>query len=74
MASIWSKVGRIVYGAGGEDVHKLYFEARHIDTLDFVTDACRNDVVIQGGALREECAALYYRPWDNVPREEQANL
>jgi tRNA(adenine34) deaminase len=74
MASIWSKVGRIVYGAGREDVHKLYFEARHIDTLDFVAKAYRGDVVIEGGVLRDECAALYYRPWDNVPREEQANL
>ena len=55
MASIWSKVGRIVYGAGREDVHKLYFEARHIDTLDFVAKAYRADVVIQGGVLRDEC-------------------
>jgi tRNA(adenine34) deaminase len=74
MASIWSKVGRIVYGAGREDVHRLYFEARHIDTLDFVAKAYRGDVVIEGGILREECAALYYGPWDRVPPEEQANL
>jgi tRNA(adenine34) deaminase len=74
MASIWSKVGCIIYGAGRDDVHQLYFEARHINTLDFVAEAYRDDVVIQGGVLREECAALYYRPWDKVPREEQANL
>ena len=74
MASIWSKVGRIVYGAGRDDVHQLYFEARHINTLDFVTNAYRDDLVIQGGVLRKECAALYYRPWDRVPSEEQANL
>src|ERR1700750_1241248 len=36
MASIWSKVGRIVYGAGRDDVHKMYFEAKHVATLDFV--------------------------------------
>ena len=39
MASIWSKVRRIVFGAGREDVHKMYFEARHVDTLDFVAKA-----------------------------------
>lgn len=39
MASIWSKVGRIVYGAGREDVHQMYFEARHVGTLEFVTKA-----------------------------------
>ena len=32
MASIWAKIGRIVYGAGREDVHKMYFEDRHLDT------------------------------------------
>jgi tRNA(adenine34) deaminase len=74
MASIWSKVGRIVYGAGRDDVHPLYFEARHINTLDFVAEAYRDDVVIEGGVLREECVALYYRPWDKVPPEQQANL
>ena len=40
----------------------------------FVRDAYRDDLLIEGGLLREECAALYYRPWDNVPTEEQANL
>jgi hypothetical protein len=28
MASIWSKVGRIVFGAAREDLHRLYFEDR----------------------------------------------
>lgn len=74
MALIWSNVGRIVYGAGREDVHRLYFEARHVDTLDFVAKAYRDDVTIEGGVLREECAALYWRPWDDVPEDEKANL
>ena len=74
MASVWSKVGRIVYGAEREDVHKMYFEARHVDTLDFVHKAYRDDIEIQGGCLRAECAALYYRPDDEVPEEEQGNL
>jgi tRNA(adenine34) deaminase len=67
-------VGRIVYGAGHEDVHKMYFEARHVNTRDFVSKAYRDDLVIEGGVLRKECAALYYRPWDHVPPGEQVNL
>jgi tRNA(adenine34) deaminase len=74
MASIWSKIERIVYGAGREDVHQMYFEARHVNTLDFIADAYRDDIVIEGGALREECARLYYRPGDRVPIERQGNL
>lgn len=74
MALIWAKVRRIVYGAGREDVNKLYFEARHIDTLDFVADAWREDISIEGGVLREQCAQLYWRPWDKPPEDQQANL
>lgn len=74
MASIWSKVGRVVYGAGRDDVHAMYFEARHVDTLSFIADAYRDDIVIEGGCLRAECAELYYGPDADLPREEQANL
>ena len=74
MAAIWSKVGRVVYGAGRDDVHPMYFEARHVDTLSFISDAYRDDIMIEGGCLREECAALYYPPDADLPREEQANL
>jgi tRNA(adenine34) deaminase len=74
MASIWSKVGRVVYGAGREDVHPMYFEAKHVDTLAFIGDAYRNDIVIEGGCLRAECAQLYYGPDAHVPEEEQGNL
>ena len=74
MASIWSKVGRVVFGAGREDVHRMYFEDRHIDTMQFIEDAYRNDIVIEGGVLRAECAALYYGPNDDPPLGEQGNL
>jgi tRNA(adenine34) deaminase len=73
MASIWSKVGRIVYGAGRQDVHQMYFEARHVDTLDFVANAYRGDLTIQVGVLRDDCSVLYYRPWDEVPLAKQGN-
>ena len=74
MAIIWSKVGRVVYGAGREDVHKMYFEDRHVDTLAFIADAYRDDVTIEGGVLRAECASLYYGPHDHPPQEEQGNV
>ena len=74
MASIWSKVARVVFGAGRDDVHPMYFEDRSIDTLAFVRDAWRDDIEIVGGCLREECATLYYRPGDAVPEDEQGNV
>ncbi|MFK4875303.1 nucleoside deaminase [Novosphingobium sp. ZW T3_23] len=74
MASIWSKVTRVIYGAGREDVHAMYFEAKHIDTLDFIKEAYRDDIEIVGGCLREECAALYYPPDADLSEEQQANL
>ena len=74
MASIWSKVGRVVYGAGREDVHEMYFEAKNVDTLDFIADAYRDDIVIEGGCLRAECATLYYPPDADLSVEETANL
>jgi tRNA(adenine34) deaminase len=73
MASIWGGVSRIVYGAGRDDVHAMYFEDRHLSTLDFVADAYKDDLSLEGGVLAGDCAPLYFRPWDDVPEEEQAN-
>ena len=74
MASIWSHVGRIVYGAGRDDVHRMYFEDRHLDTMNFIRDAYRKDMPVVEGVLREECAALFYGPDDDPPAEAQTNL
>ena len=74
MASIWSHIDRIVYGAGRDDVHRMYFEDRHLDTMNFIRDAYRKDMPVVGGVLREECAALFYGPDDEPPLEAQANL
>lgn len=73
MASIWAKVGRIVYGAGRDDVHAMYFEDRHLDTADFVWDAFRNDLLLEGGLMARECAGPYVPPNVDVPEEEQFN-
>ena len=74
MASIWSRIGRVVYGAGREDVHKMYFEDRHLDTMNFIRDAYRDDIEVVEGVMAEECAALYYGPGDAPPVEEQGNI
>jgi len=73
MAAIWAGVERIVYGAGRDDVHEMYFEDRHLSTLDFVADAYKDDLDLVGGVEAEDCAQLYFRPWDEVPEEMQAN-
>ncbi len=73
MASIWAHVGRIVYGAGREHVHRMYFEDRHLDTMNFVVDAYQSDLEVVRGVAAEACAGLYYGPHDNPPLEEQGN-
>ena len=73
MASIWAKLGRIVYGAERHQVHEMYFEDRHLDAADFIADAFKADIQLQGGIGGEECAALYVGPDDDVPDEERVN-
>jgi tRNA(adenine34) deaminase len=74
MASIWAKVGRVVYGATRDQVHRMYFEDRHLDAFDFIADAFRVDLELEGGILGAACAELYYKPGDTVPGEEQGNM
>jgi tRNA(adenine34) deaminase len=52
----------------------MYFEGRHLDTIDFIADAFRENLSLIGGVLREECAALYYAPGDQPPPQEQGNI
>ncbi|WP_299309769.1 nucleoside deaminase [uncultured Croceicoccus sp.] len=73
MASIWAGVTRIVYGAGRDDVHDMYFEDRHLSTLDYIADAYKDDLTITGGVLADQCAPLYFGPDDDVPQDAQAN-
>jgi tRNA(adenine34) deaminase len=74
MAAIWARVGRVVYGAERHQVHRMYFEGRHLNTIDFIHDAFRDDLAVRGGVLAEACAALYYGPNDDVPLSEQTNI
>ncbi len=73
MASIWAGISHIIYGAEREQVHQMYFEDRHFQTIDFIRDAFKDDLTVTGSVLGDECAELYYRPGDNPPDDEQAN-
>ena len=74
MASIWAKIGRIVYGAERHQVHKMYFEDRHLNIIDFINDAFRDDLPVTGGVLGARCAELYFKPGDDVPPPAQGNV
>lgn len=74
LACVWAKISRIVYGASREDVHRMYFDEQRLGTLDLIRDAYRDDVIVVPGVLKEACASLYYRPWDNPPEDEQKNI
>lgn len=74
MASIWSKASRAVFSAGHDDVHEMYFEARHIDTVNFIRKAYRDDPEVERGELKADCARLYYQPDDNPPKKEQGDI
>ena len=69
MACLWAGISRIVYGAGRDEVHAVYFESRHNNTFDFIRDAFRHDLEIEGGVFAEECAAFYASPQEPVAEE-----
>jgi tRNA(adenine34) deaminase len=73
MAAIWSKIRRVVFGAGRQHVHSMYFEERHLDTLDFIRDAYRRDLTLTPDVLSAECASLYVPPGAEVPVSQQFN-
>jgi tRNA(adenine34) deaminase len=55
-------------------VHAMYFKDRHLDTMDFIRDAFREDLKIDGGVLGNKCAGLYYLPNDTPPIAGQTNI
>jgi tRNA(adenine34) deaminase len=74
MACIWSSVTRIVYAARRQDVHRMYFEDRHLNVLDILHDAFRDDTTAEGGLLAAEGAAPLWKPGDSPPPDAQANV
>jgi tRNA(adenine34) deaminase len=73
-ACVWAGMNRIVYGASRQDVHSMYFDAKHIDPIDLIKDAYTKSISIGGGVLASECVQLYYQPQDHPPREAQINI
>jgi tRNA(adenine34) deaminase len=73
-ACIWAGMNRIVYGASRQDVHSMYFDAKHIDPINLIKDADTKSISIGGGVLASECVPLYYHPQDHLPREAQINI
>ena len=71
MACLWAGISRIVYGAAATTSTAVYFESRHNNTFDFIRDAFRNDLEIEGGVLAEQCATFYARPEEPVPEERR---
>jgi tRNA(adenine34) deaminase len=67
IACLWAGISRIVYGAGRHDVHPVYFESRHLNAVDFIRDAFRDDLQVEEEVLAVECAALYASKEDNLP-------
>jgi tRNA(adenine34) deaminase len=37
----------------------MYVEDRHPDIVDFICDAYKDDLSLEGGLMVKECAALY---------------
>jgi len=70
MACILANIGRIIYGAGRNDVNSIYFELRHFNTADLIRDAFKDDLEVLGGVLSEECSALYVKRNEPVPPEK----
>jgi len=61
MACLWAGVSRIVYGAGRGEVSAVHFESRHANTIDYIRDAFRDDLAVEGNVLAAECMTLYSR-------------
>jgi tRNA(adenine34) deaminase len=51
----------------------MYFEDRHVDTVDFIRDAYKDDLSLEGGLMAGECASLYVPPGADIPKDQQFN-
>lgn len=59
IATIWSKVSRIVYGAGRRDVNESFFAEKHLNTMDYIHDAYDDHIDVTGNILEYKCSTLY---------------
>jgi tRNA(adenine34) deaminase len=51
----------------------VYFEDRHLNTVDFIRDAYKDDLSLEGGLMVKECAALYVPPSADISKDQQFN-
>ncbi len=72
-ACVWAKISRIVFGATRDDVHSMYFDAKHLNANQLIADAYKDDIEVVGGVLGSDCAEFYYKPHEQPPSEEQEN-
>jgi tRNA(Arg) A34 adenosine deaminase TadA len=56
----WAKIDRVVYGASIADAAAAGFCELHVDARTLASLG-RSPLVVEGGLLREECAALFAR-------------
>ena len=69
MACLWAGVSRIVYEAGRGEVSAVHFESRHANTIDYIRDAFRDDLAVEGNVLAAECMTLYSRRDEGIPEK-----
>jgi len=74
MARIWAHISRIVFSAQRDQVHQISFEDRHLATTEFIRDAFRDDLRLEGGVLSDQTVRLYHLAGEDVPDDEQANI
>ena len=72
-ACIWAHISRIVFGAGRNNVHSMYFDSKHFNATELIRDAYKEDIEIVGGVLARECSRFYYKPGEHPPPEEMEN-
>jgi guanine deaminase len=56
----WAKIDRVVFGATIDDATAAGFSELHIDAAK-VAELGKSPLKVEGGLLREECAALFDR-------------
>jgi tRNA(Arg) A34 adenosine deaminase TadA len=56
----WAKIDRVVFGATIDDATAAGFSELHIDAVK-VAELGKSPLKVEGGLLRDECAALFER-------------
>jgi hypothetical protein len=68
MASIWAKVGRILYSIGRDDMHEMYPEDRHLSTENFIRNAFKVTSLWRAAFWRKNARLFTFRRERMCPR------